>query len=113
MTPVNKRFWDLSDKARSEADAWAKRSYRRWRQLCERYLPVKFEDSIWRYNRHSAPESPSQGWKLHISATILEACDLFERVAPFLISEDVQFKALGSLDDLSKLNCGLQYGYHQ
>ena len=81
--------------------------------LCERYLLIKFEDSLWRYNRKSRPREPSQGWKLHLSATILEACDLFERVAPFLTSEDVQFKAPGSLDDLSNLNCGLMHGYHQ
>lgn len=113
MTRVNKRFSDLSGKACAEADARAKRLCRRWHLLCERYLPVKFEDSVWRYNRNSKPQEPSQGWKLHISATILEACDLFEQIAPFLISEDVQFKAPNSLEELSELNCGLQYGYHQ
>lgn len=113
MTEINKSFLNLSDKARLEADAKAHRFCRRWHLLCERYLPVQFEDSIWRLNRSSKPQEPSQGWKLHLSATILEACDLFERVAPFLISEDVQFKAPSSLDELSSLNCGLQYGYHQ
>jgi hypothetical protein len=104
---------DLSDKARAGADAKANRFYRRWHRLCERYLPVKFEDSVWRYNRNSTSQEPSQGWKLHISATILDACDLLERVAPFLNSENVQFKAPNSLEALSRLNCGLQYGYHQ
>lgn len=113
MTEINKRFWDLSDDACSTAEARAKILRRRWLQLCELYLPVEFEDSVWRYNRNSKPQEPSQGWKLHISATLLEACDLFERVAPCLIAEDVQFKAPNSLDELSKLNCGLQYGYHQ
>jgi serine/threonine protein kinase len=113
MTKNNKRFLDLSDEAHSEAEARAKILRRRWLRLCERYLPVGFEDSVWRFNRHNKPQEPSQGWKFHISATLLEACDLFERVAPFLISEDVQFKAPNSLDELSKLNCGLQYGYHQ
>jgi hypothetical protein len=109
MIRVNKCFLDLSD----QADAKANRFHRRWRLLCERYLPIKFEDSVWRYNRNSKLQEPSQGWKLHISATILEACDLFEQVTPFLISEDVQFKAPNSLEELSRLNCGLQYGYHQ
>lgn len=113
MTPINKRFLDLSDEARLEADAKADRLCRRWHLLCERYLLVEFEDSIWRSNRNSKPQEPLQGWKLHISATILEACDLFEKVAPFLVSEDVHFKAPKSLDELSKLNCGLQYGYRQ
>ena len=88
---------------------------RRWHLLCERYLPVKSEDSVWRYNRRSEPQwqEPLQGWKLHISVMLPEACDLFERVAPLLISEDVQFKAPNSLDEVSKINSGLHYGYHQ
>lgn len=113
MSEINKRFLDLSDEAQAATEARAKILRRRWLQLCECYLPVQFEDSIWRYNRNSKPQEPPQGWKFHISATLLEACDLFERVAPFLISEDVQFKAPNSLDELSNLNCGLQYGYHQ
>lgn len=87
--------------------------HRRWYNLCKNYLPVKIENSIWRLNRSKKPHEPSQGWKLHISATVIEACDLFERVAPFLISEDVQFKGPDSLEKLSHLNCGLLYGYHQ
>lgn len=97
----------------SKADAGAQILCRRWHLLCEHYLPLEFKDSIWRFNRLSKPEEPAQGWKLHISATILEACDLFESVAPFLVSEDVQFKAPNSLDELSRINCGLQYGYYQ
>lgn len=87
--------------------------YRRWNRLCERYLPIKAGDSFWRTNRQPKPQEPMQGWKLHISATILEACDLFERVAPLLLAEDVQFKAPNSLVDLFRINCGLHYGYRQ
>jgi len=113
MPQVNKRFLNLSDEALSKTQEKADFLSCRWDDLCEQYLPIKFEDSVWRFNRDSKPQEPAQGWKLHISATILEACDLFERVAPFLTSVDVQFKAPKSLDELSKLNCGLQYGYHQ
>lgn len=113
MKPIIKRSLDCSDEARSEAFEKESRHGGRWRFLCERYLPVKFDDSVWRYSRNSQPQEPSQGWKLHISATVLEACDLFERVAPFLHSQGVQFKAPNSLDELSKINCGLQYGYRQ
>lgn len=95
------------------AGARAKMFGRRWHLLCERYMPVWSSDSIWRFNRDSRPREPSQGWKLHISATILDACDIFERVVPFLIAEDVQFKAPNSLDELSEINSGLKYGYHQ
>ncbi len=82
-------------------------------RLCERYLPFKTDDAVWLLSRESRREEPLQGWKLHISATILEAVDLFEKIAPFLAAEDVQFKAPCSLDELSRINCGLYYGYHQ
>lgn len=110
---MNKRFLDLSEEADLKADAKANQLCRCWHLLCEKYLPVEIEDSIWRHSRVGKPQEPLQGWKLHISATILEACDLFERVAPFLSAADVAFKAPKTLDELSKLNCGLQYGYHQ
>lgn len=109
MTKTCKLSADPSGEARMKTEFFCGH----WQALCEKYLPVKFEDSVWRYNRNRKPREPSQGWKLHISATILEACDLFERVAPFLIAENVQFKAPGSLDDLSNINCGLMHGYHQ
>lgn len=108
-----KHFAALSSKKTPNADVEAKRLCIYWHRLCGEYLPVKFEDSIWRFNRNSKPQEPLQGWKLHISATIFEACDLFKRVLPILMAEDVQFKAPKSLDELSKINCGLQYGYRQ
>jgi len=85
----------------------------RWQLLCDIYLPLKATGTFWRLSRPTKPREPSQGWKLHISATILEACDLFERVAPFLTSRDVRFKAPGSLADLINLNSGLKYGFWQ
>ncbi|MEP6900753.1 MAG: hypothetical protein ABJA66_03325 [Actinomycetota bacterium] len=87
--------------------------HRRWHHLCERYLPVKIENSMWRFNRHRKPSEPLQGWKLHISATVVEACEVFAKVVPFLISQDLHFKAPKSLEELSKINCGLEYGYPQ
>jgi hypothetical protein len=113
MTQTKKSSLNFPGVERSEANAKEIMFHRRWHILCEHYLPVKIENSIWRLNRNKKPHEPSQGWKLHISATVREACDLFERVAPFLISEDVQFKAPKSLEKLSHLNCGLLYGYHQ
>lgn len=113
MTRINKDFLALSDESRSKADARAKIFYRRWHRLCKAHLPVKYEDLIWRFSRDSRKGEPTQGWKLHISATILEACDLFEKVAPLLISQDAQFKAPKSLEELYNINCGLQYGYVQ
>ncbi|HEY0426520.1 MAG TPA: AarF/UbiB family protein [Pyrinomonadaceae bacterium] len=113
MTQAARIFSKSPDIERLKADAGADLFHRRWHLLCERYLPVKTENSIWRFSRDGKAGEPSQGWKLHISATVLEACDVFEKAAPHLTSADVQFKAPKSLDELSKINCGLEYGYHQ
>lgn len=110
MTQIKKDLPKLF-RARSKSATKGKLLCRRWQKLCKTYLPVKKKDSIWRFNRNGRLGEPLQGWKLHISATILEACDLFKTVAPFLISHDVQFKAPRTLDDLSNINSGLLHGY--
>lgn len=86
---------------------------RRWHRLCELYLPVDSPETVWRLSREAFETEPSQGWKLHLSATILEACDLFEKVAPLLTARNIQFKAPNSIEELVKINCGLEYGYWQ
>lgn len=113
MTQTFQKSFKFDRKAESLIYEKANLLRRRWIRLCETFLPVKNEDSLWRFNRETKTEEPTQGWKLHISATILEACDVFEKVAPFLIDSDVQFKAPDSLNELVKINSGLQYGYHQ
>jgi class IV lanthipeptide synthase len=85
----------------------------RWDELCARYLPIVAEGSVWRQNRLIFPDDPEQGWKLHISATILTANQIMEKVAPLLCSLNIVFKAPRSLEELSMLNCGLQYGFSQ
>ncbi|HEY0459461.1 MAG TPA: protein kinase [Pyrinomonadaceae bacterium] len=97
----------------SEARAEAYQSAARWLKLCEVYLPVKINGKFWRFSREIEPGEPTQGWKLHISATVVQACDLFEKIAPFLASQNLPFKAPGSLQELIKLNSGLDYGYWQ
>ncbi len=103
----------MSEIGLSKKEVMASSFHTTWQSLSQTYLPIESAETIWRFSHKSEPREPTQGWKLHISATILEACDLFEKVAPFLISQDVQFKAPKSLKELSKLNCGLQYGYWQ
>jgi hypothetical protein len=56
---------------------------------------------------------PRQGWKLHVSGSMLNACDTLEAVAPTLHDRDILFKAPKSLLELKRLNCGLFYGYQQ
>ena len=85
---------------------------RQWSNLCERYLPVPSQ-SIWRYSRNWLPNDADQGWKLHISATILNAGRVLARVAPVLRDQDLLYKAPASLIELAELNRGLRYGYSQ
>lgn len=84
-----------------------------WTELSNRYLPVCPATSIWRFSRPSLPADPEQGWKLHISATVLNAARVLRSVAPFLASRDVLYKAPVSLDELNKINSGIFYGYSQ
>jgi hypothetical protein len=113
MKHAEKNDWRLSETARLKASAAAKKASNRWFSLCDTYLPLTSESTFWRFNRQGRPGEPTQGWKLHISATVLQACDLFEKAAPFLVSRGVRFKAPGSLRDLIDINSGLTYGYWQ
>ncbi|HEV2862466.1 MAG TPA: protein kinase [Pyrinomonadaceae bacterium] len=107
-----KTFKDPSRKLAACADR-ARRLEERWQALCDRHLPLAPEDSVWRYHHAANPEAPTQGWKLHLSATLLNACDVLERVAPFLAARSIPYKAPRSLQELIKINSGLYYGYSQ
>jgi hypothetical protein len=85
----------------------------RWKQLCALYLPGGAKTSIWRYARANRVNQPAAGWKLHISATVLNAPDILQRVAPALVARGIPFKAPQSLFEIAKLNAGLDYGYSQ
>lgn len=85
----------------------------RWSDLCDRYLPVVQEGSFWRYHRKQRAEDPWQGWKLHVSATVLNAHRVLERIGPLLASWGVQFKAPTSLVELKRLNSGVDSPYTQ
>jgi len=84
-----------------------------WATLCRRYLPIVSDDARWNLSRTVRPDDPEQGWKLHLSATLLNAGEMLERVAPLLQAGDVLFKAPASLEELSRINSGLVYGYSQ
>ena len=85
----------------------------RWRVLCAQWLAVTPADSKWRYSRASEHNDPEQGWKLHLSANLLTACDVLERIAPFLGRRGVLFKGPVSLEEVRRINSGLFYGYSQ
>ena len=52
-------------------------------------------------------ELPRQGWKLHLSATILSAGRLLRRAGPLLVARGVPFKGPSDLGFLDQLNAGL------
>ena len=84
-----------------------------WQRLCALYLPLSQSGSIWRYHGARSASQPERGWKLHISATVLNVVRVLQRVAPVLIDHGVQFKAPSSLKHVIKLNSGLNGGYSQ
>lgn len=85
----------------------------RWAELCRSYLPVRPENSVWRFSRGLLPEDPEQGWKLHVPATVLTAGEVLRAVAPLLQRGGVLYKATATLAELDKLNSGIHYGYSQ
>lgn len=113
MTQAAKAFRKSPGAAVSQPDAKIKTLCNRWQKLCERFVPIHSGDSIWRYSRAARRKDPEQGWKFHISATVLNAGDILEKIAPLLAAHGVQFKALVTLQELYKMNSGLHYGYWQ
>jgi hypothetical protein len=93
--------------------ASARKAEREWQRLCDAYLPCRPKRSIWRYSRQRNGNDLLQGWKLHVSATILSACPIFRLIAPYLKRRDLLFKATKSLAELHKLNSGIYYGFCQ
>lgn len=85
----------------------------RWQKLCALYLPRAPKESIWRYHHPKRHRQRPAGWKLHISATILNAPLVLKRIGPFLTARGVPFKAPRSLMEVGQLNAGLNYNYSQ
>ncbi len=86
---------------------------KRWQELCLSFLPLASKDRKWRYSRVNAQTDLKQGWKLHISANVLTACEVLQKIAPFLRTREVLFKGPYSLEELMRINSGLYYGYSQ
>ncbi|HKQ06522.1 MAG TPA: protein kinase [Blastocatellia bacterium] len=104
---------DHGEPAYGEAIRLAQSLGNSWKELCARFLPVASKGALWRYSRTSISSDPEQGWKLRISANILTAVEVLQTVAPFLQAHKVLFKAPSSLQELSRINAGLYYGYSQ
>jgi len=83
-----------------------------WRALVDQYLPVVPGKSGWRYCPPQVAH-PAQGWKLHISATLPNAIDVFRRCAPLLAARGVAFKSVKTLNILGRLNSAIPFGFSQ
>lgn len=68
-------------------------------------LPLS--DGDWVYSRRLRVDDLQQGWKLHLSATILSASEVLGRALPILRKYDTLFKIPSSFDLLAALNTGL------
>ena len=68
---------------------------------------LSLSDGNWSYSRPVRKDDPAQGWKLHVSATILSATKVFARAEPILRKKDVLFKVPCRLEMLRSLNSGL------
>ena len=89
--------------------AFAQRLERRWRKQTE---VLRIRDRFWRYSRRPLKSDPVQGWKIHVSATILSASDIFARVFPVLNAHGALYKVPAKLSFLAHLNSG-DAGYSQ
>lgn len=64
--------------------------------------------NAWVWAQHCGGKLPQQGWKLHISATVLAARQVLKRALPVLLAEDASFKVAGTLQMLARLNSGVE-----
>ena len=65
--------------------------------------------SYWAYPKNEdlkAKDLPRQGFKIHISATILNALEIGNKILPTLLKNKISFKIARSLTTLQKLNDG-------
>ena len=91
----------------------ADEAQRRWSDVVGRHCPVAPADSLWRQSGPPRQALPRQGWKIHVSATPLNAAEVLDIAASVLTAEGLPFKAVSTMSELRKLNCGLYYGHSQ
>ena len=78
-----------------------------WLHLLAQMQKLPVTDGAWRYSRRPRSDEPAQGWKIHVSATVLSAAEVLSRVRPILRKYDAFFKIPARPDLLASLNAGL------
>lgn len=82
-----------------------------YKECAARLLPLRgASESIWRSSNFALKER--QGWKLHVTATILNVSETLGILDSYLTPKQIPFKGIAGLRELKKLNAGL-YGYSQ
>lgn len=76
---------------------------RRWRDQTQW---MSLNDRVWQYSRVRRSDDPTQGWKIHLSATLLTANTVFDRALPVLRRHDALFKVPVDMALLGHLNSG-------
>lgn len=61
---------------------------------------------LWMRVYHEHTLVPEQGWKLHVSASVVSAEEVLRRIVPVLLQERATFKTAASFDMLDILNQG-------
>jgi hypothetical protein len=84
----------------------------RWAALTAHLISSNLEMDPWK-SYYGPGVLPTQGWKIHISALVFNACEIFECAHTILEDEGISYKTVGSLNTLRSLNAGIQYGYSQ
>jgi hypothetical protein len=85
---------------------------KRWDALTAHLISSGPVSEVWKSFRGNAPLR-GQGWKIHVSAQAMNACDVFEKVSGWLEENQICFKTVKSLDVLCSLNAGVRHGYSQ
>ncbi|WP_440962653.1 protein kinase domain-containing protein [Massilia sp. GER05] len=85
---------------------------KRWAALTAHLQFAPQRTQLWKSFRGKT-RLPPQGWKIHVSAHVFNACDVFEHASRWLERQRVSYKTVADLNVLSSLNAGIQYGYSQ
>ena len=95
---------DKKETKTTASERIARAHVERWRSLASRL----FSDGRWSYAGWTGG-GPSQGWKLHVAATVLSAAEVYSRARPILRDFDVPYKIPTELGFLEQLNAGFPF----
>lgn len=84
-----------------------------WNRRVDAEFPHGAVQSIWAFSRSPPATLPRQGWKIHVSCTVLNCNSVLEAVARTIGPDKIYAKTARRLRDIGKLNAGIFFGYSQ